>query len=67
MKIEIINEKVLESLLSESAESATVNDAKEIASVLACDSGCGCDTGSDWVNQICPAPEWVVGWKKSTC
>ena len=60
MKIEIINQKVLKDLLSESKEVGEED-------ILACDSGCSCDTGSDWVNQICPAPEWVVGWKRATC
>ena len=60
MKLEIINQKCLESLIYDSSQ---IHDEE----IMDCDGGCTCDTGSDWVNNICPAPEWVVGWKKATC
>jgi hypothetical protein len=65
MKIEIINQKALESLLSE-PEVPSETGGAGANGMLACD-GCSCDTGSDWVNQVCPSPEWVVSWKKATC
>lgn len=60
MKIEIINQKALEILASGA-------DGVGEEHILACDSGCGCDTGSDWVNEFCPTPEWIVSWRKATC
>lgn len=63
MKLEVINYEALETLMSRSV--TTQDDGYDID--FGCDGGCSCDTGSDWVNNICPAPEWVVGWKKATC
>ncbi|MBW9266308.1 MAG: hypothetical protein K1563_12380 [Candidatus Thiodiazotropha sp. (ex. Lucinisca nassula)] len=60
MEIKVINKKALENYLTEMSSGDNRED------ILACDGGCSCDTGSDWVNDICPN-EWVVGWKKSTC
>jgi hypothetical protein len=60
MKVNVINKKALENHLDNLGKNGNRDD------ILACDGGCSCDTGSDWVNSICGA-EWVVGWKKSTC
>lgn len=65
VKIDIINQKALENLLSESGAPSEAGGAAPNG-VLACD-GCSCDTGSDWVNNICPSPEWIIAWKKATC
>ncbi len=59
MEIIIINEKVLDNLLSETEEI-------ENEDILACDGGCSCDTDSKYVVTICPR-EWYAGWAKATC
>lgn len=66
MKIKIINDIALESLL---AEARSEPEGLVDEDVLACDGGggCGCDTGSDWILQPCGSSEWINYWKKATC
>ncbi len=60
MKLEIINEKALQRRLK-AAQEAGPED------ILACDAPCDCQGTSDFVNNICPSPEWIVGWQKACC